>query len=158
VKISDLSGHVRCLTPVAAPASGVRLDALSCYAAPFDSIQWFTVEAVGNITDPVYRADPTMVRLRSAYNPSVCVDVAGGTSNGGEVMQLFTCHMGWNQRFHLPKPASARASATGPILSKHSGYGMAIEGDAPGFSPLGRTWHRSYNAAILYQRWRFAVR
>jgi hypothetical protein len=48
------------------------------------------------------RAD--LVAFQSMTNGSLCLDFEGGTTNGGERLQLFPCHNGANQSFALPWP------------------------------------------------------
>jgi hypothetical protein len=100
------------------------------------------------------------VSLRSVYNPNFCVDVAAGTANGNEAFQLYACHTGSNQLFHLPLPGTVTSTtATGAVLTKNSKYTMALEADAPNsLGTVKPTWQRLYSATRSYQRWTLQVR
>lgn len=162
VKIRDWTGdhYDRCLGPAALPASNVRLDAQLCWPSGLDSLQWFRVIGVTNPPGPIVGLDQMRVSLQSVYNPAFCVDVANGTASGGEALQLYPCHYGNNQRFHLPVPTTATGlSATGAIRTKNSNYAMAFEADAPNaLGTVKPAWQRTYSAAQSYQSWSLQAR
>jgi hypothetical protein len=70
------------------------------------------------------RAD--LVIFRSVQNPNLCLDVRAGTANGGEQVQLYTCHYGSNQAFRLPTP-SPGAPTYGGLDTEVSGFHMRLE-------------------------------
>ncbi|MBG0831778.1 RICIN domain-containing protein [Planomonospora sp. ID67723] len=37
-----------------------------------------------------------------------CLDVTNGTSNGGEQLQIWSCHSGWQQQFHVEEAGNGR--------------------------------------------------
>ena len=156
VKIRDWTGdqYDRCLSPEALPASNVRLNVELCYPTGQDALQWFTVIGVTNPPGPIVGLDQIRVSLQSAYNPVYCVDVAGGTANGGEALQLYPCHYGNNQRFHLPLPTTATGlSATGSIRTKNSNYAMALQEEAQNAQWLRPVSQRTYSATQPFQSW-----
>jgi len=162
VRLRDYTGDVydRCLGPKALPGTGVALQAELCYPRGLDTLQWFTVVGTVYSPGPAVNQDPMRVALRSVYNPSYCVDVAWGTASGGEAIQLYPCHWGSNQWFHLPVPGtSSGTSATGPVLTKNSNYAMAFEAGAPnGSGTVKPVTQRPYSAGQVFQRWTVQVR
>jgi hypothetical protein len=162
VRLRDWTGdsYDRCLGPQGLPANNVRLNAELCYGRGLDTLQWFTVTGVVTGPGPIAGVDPRRVSLRSVYNPNFCVDVAAGTANGNEAFQLFACHSGSNQLFHLPLPGTGTSTtATGAVLTKNSNYTMALEADAPNsLGTVKPTWQRLYSATRSYQRWTLQVR
>lgn len=155
VQIRDYNGDAyrRCIGPDAAPAANVGLSAQFCISSTTDSTQLFMV--VGFTSPlPLPSSDPSRVALRSVLDSRYCVDVETGTANGGERMQLYPCHYGVNQQFHLPVPATASAgSVTGAILTKNSNYGMAFEAEAPNVHPIGPVRQQPYSSTANYQVW-----
>ena len=159
VRIRDYTGDVydRCLGPDALPAANVRVSAQLCWPRGLDSLQLFTI--VG-FSSPLPMVDGSRVALRSIYNSNFCIDVEWGTANGGELSQMYPCHYGANQMFHLPMPATANAfSATGAIRTKNSNYQMGFEAGAPdNRGTVKPIWQRTYSAAVNFQRWTMELR
>ena len=160
VRIRDYTGDVydRCLGPDAIPATNVRMSAQLCWPRGLDSLQMFTIVGTGNSRLPM--VDPSRVALRSVYRPTYCVDVEWGTANGGELIQMYPCHYGANQLFHVPMPAtSTSSSATGAILTKNSNYGMGFEAGAPDVrGTVKPVWQRPFSASVNFQRWTMELR
>jgi hypothetical protein len=161
VRIRDFTGdhYDRCLGADALPAANVHLSAQLCLPTGLDTLQWFTVIGVVNTGFPIPR-DAMAVGLQSIYNPGFCADVEWGTANGGELIQLYPCHGGTNQRFHLPLPATTAAtSATGSILTKNSNYTMAFEAGAPDSrGSVKPVWQRLFSSTASFQQWTVQVR
>ena len=158
VRIRDYTGDVydRCLGPDALPGTNVRMSAQLCWPRGLDSLQMFTI--VG-FASPLPMVDGSRVALRSTYNPNFCIDVEWGTANGGELIQMYPCHYGSNQLFHLPQPATATSgSATGAIRTKNSNYQMAFEAGAPDRATVKPVWQRSFSATTNFQRWTMELR
>jgi hypothetical protein len=153
VEIRDYNGDAyrRCIGPDGPPAANVGLSAQFCISSLRDSTQLFTV--VG-FSSGLPTSDPSRVALRSVLDSRYCVDVETGTANGGERMQLYPCHYGANQLFHLPMPATANAySVTGSIRTRNSNYGMAFEAEAPTAHPIGPVRQQTYSSSANYQIW-----
>ncbi|GGS49677.1 hypothetical protein GCM10010156_05460 [Planobispora rosea] len=51
-----------------------------------------------------------------------CVDVRDGTSNGGELLQTWTCHSGWQQRFHIVGAGGGRYT----IRPSYNGWCLTV--------------------------------
>jgi hypothetical protein len=161
VRIRDYTGDIfdRCLGANARPAANVLVSAHYCYSFGMDSLQQFTI--VGFSSGPPFGAnlDPNRVALRLTYYPDYCLDVASGTASGGETIQLYPCHYQANQLFHLPLPPNGQGrSATGPILTKSSGYSMAFEAGAPGGGTLQPVLQKPFSSTQRYQRWTLELR
>jgi hypothetical protein len=160
VRFRDFSGdsYDRCLGADALPAANVTVSAQLCYPSGYDALQWFKVIGFSNGT--LTQTDATRVSLQSVYDPNYCIDVMWGTANGGERIQLYPCHYGANQQFHIPLPASTTSTtATGSILTKNSSYGMAFEADAPDVrGTVKAIWQRPFSSAINFQKWTAVVR
>ena len=159
VRLRDWTGDAydRCLGSPALPAANVVLQAQLCYPAPYDGLQWFRVINLGSALNP---SDRLRVALQSVYNPAFCVDVAWGTANGNEALQLYPCHYGTNQTFHLPLPSTATGlTSTGRISTLNSNYTMVFEADAPNAAGTVKpAWQRATNAARNYQIWSLQAR
>lgn len=159
VRIRDYTGDAydRCLGPDAIPATNVRMSAQLCWPRGLDSLQLFTI--VGwNSSLPM--VDPARVALRSVYRPDFCVDVEWGTATGGELIQMYPCHSGANQLFHLPTPVSSTSSsATGAILTKNSNYAMGFEAGAPDSRGAVKPVRQMpFAVTVNFQRWTMEVR
>jgi len=93
----------------------------------------------------ILRTRSDLVMFRSMKNPSVCLDVRGATANGGEAVQVFTCHGERNQAFSLPRPnAGSPSPTTGPIKTEVSGFTMALDAGTP-LQPwvLQKVWNQT---------------
>ena len=70
-----------------------------------------------------------VVVFKSVLNPNLCLDVRGGTANGGEHLQLFNCHYGANQRFAVPfaTPYGSGHAVAGNICTMVSNRSMVLD-------------------------------
>ena len=87
-----------------------------------DGGQRFLVVKAGSVLN----GDVEAVALKLWADPTLCLEVKGGTAIGGEVIQLATCNSSTRQMFHLPLPTTTLPTR-GAILTKVSNYTMALD-------------------------------
>jgi len=92
------------------------------------------------------------VAFKLAVNQSLCLDVRGGTAAGGEVLQLALCNSSTRQTFHLP-PSTPATGTRGAILTKASGYTMALDVGTAAVGTL--VTQRPYNVNLNSQKLKF---
>lgn len=117
----------RCLSPTvlsmaaSTVAAGSPMVANTCFQTD-PNWQRFTVQQT------LVLWDKSQVSLRSVQWPDLCLAVRGGTTVGGELMELAKCSSATSQRFRLPQPSSATL-AQGAIRTMVSDELMALEMD-----------------------------
>ena len=129
IRIFDV-GENRCFEPDAISA-GAKINMSICYSGSgLDLAQRFLVVRAGSVLN----GDIEAVSFKLDLNQSLCLEVKNGTAMGGEQIQLATCNSSTSQMFHLPTPKAPFTS--GAILTKVSGYKMALEVGASGIGFL----------------------
>lgn len=133
--ISDVSA-ARCMGPGQFSA-GSSITMGFCYWNPnLDGGQRFVVVRAGSVLN----GDMAAVFLKLAANTALCLEIKGGTANGGEVAQLGACNSSTRQMFHLPLPGTTLPTRGG-VLTKVSNYTMALDvGSTVGYTVVQRPY------------------
>lgn len=126
------AGNSRCLDVEGSPATGVNVNTFTCHGG---SNQLFHVFANGGAFETTMT--PGTVALGSrivASGSALCLDLRGGTANGGERLQLFPCGGGSNQAFSIKGGPVAIGSA---MVGEFGDADHVVEiGRGGGFGPF----------------------
>lgn len=105
------AGNNRCLNVVGGPAINSSVNTATCTGA---TNQRFHVYANGGAFETTMTPGLAAIGSRVVADGSaLCLDLRGGTANGGEMLQLFNCHGGANQALSIKGGPVAITTVTG---------------------------------------------
>jgi hypothetical protein len=130
----DSNGYPLCLDiPFGIVFNGQDVNSYPCQFGVLATNQQFVVQIESWIPTSIPGFSVPVVVIKSVLSQTLCLDMRGGTANGAEHLQLFTCHSGSNQRFAIPiaSPYGTGHAVGGRICTRVSNNAMVLDVPLP---------------------------
>jgi hypothetical protein len=150
------TAHGLCLDiPGSNAFSGQDVNRYACQFGILATNQQFVVQIESWLPTSTPGFSIPVAIIKSVLNPSLCLDMRGGTAYGGEHLQVYTCHSGANQRFALPiaSPFGSGHPVAGTICTKVSNFSQVLDVPLPLSSAMYVQQYAKYSDPAGTHHW-----